>query len=123
MALFKKQPEPTPEQTPEALRKKVQALEKKLEETNTHLQELEERSRRSITKVGVVRFNPFQEIGGDQSFCIALLDEQNNGAVIMSYYGRELNRVYAKRIEHGTSNYELSKEEKEAINQAMDQIK
>lgn len=69
----------------------------------------------AITKIGITRFNPFKEMGGDQSFSIALLDEENSGAVITSYYGRELNRVYAKTIQKGVSKQELSQEEKEAI--------
>lgn len=83
------------------------------------LREFKQKSRRSIQKVGVVRFNPFKEIGGDQSFCIALLDEDNSGVVITSFYGREGNRVYAKPIERGQSKYQLSEEEKEAIARAM----
>lgn len=73
----------------------------------------------AITKIGITRFNPFKEIGGDQSFSIALLDEQNDGVIITSYYGRELNRVYAKSIQDGASEHELSEEEKGAIAKAI----
>jgi len=57
-------------------------------------------------------------LGGDQSFSIALLDKQNSGVVITSLYTRDGNRVYAKPIENGTSEYTLSKEEKEALSRA-----
>jgi len=107
MSLFKKQQKPT-DVTSKELIKRVQALEAKLENMQ-----------HAITKIGITRFNPFREIGGDQSFSIALLDEQHNGLVITSYYGRDLNRVYAKAIQNGTSEHELSKEEKEAIVQAI----
>ena len=73
----------------------------------------------SITKVGVVRFNPFKDTGGDQSFVIALLDSKNNGLVLSSLYAREGTRVYTKPIEKGTSSYHLSKEEEEAIQKAI----
>jgi len=107
MSLFKKKQIPT-EITAEELAGRVQALEEKFK-TMQH----------AITKIGIVRFNPFKEIGGDQSFSIALLDEQRNGVLITSYYGRELNRIYAKPIRGGVSEHELSAEEKEAVNQAM----
>lgn len=107
MSLFKKQTKPV-EVTPKDLLKRVQALEEKLSTLQY-----------AITRIAIVRFNPFKEIGGDQSFSIALLDEQHNGLVITSYYGRELNRVYAKSIENGVSKQELSREEKEAIAQAI----
>ena len=74
---------------------------------------------RSITKVGMVRFNPFGEVGGDQSFAIALLDDQNNGIVISSLYGRANSRFYGKPIANGCSSYSLSDEEEEAIKKAM----
>jgi len=72
----------------------------------------------SITRVGVVRFNPFKDTGGDQSFVIALLNSNNNGLVLSSLYTREGTRVYTKPIENGNSIYNLSDEEKEAIKKA-----
>lgn len=80
---------------------------------------LEEMAVSSIQKVGIVRYNPFKEVGGDQSFSIALLNSQNNGFVITSLYGRETSRVYGKPVENGTSKYSLSEEEKKAIEQAI----
>jgi hypothetical protein len=73
----------------------------------------------SITKVGVVRFNPFKDVGGDQSFAIALLDSNDDGIVISSLYTREGTRVYTKPIEMGKSTYNLSDEEQEAIKKAI----
>lgn len=68
-----------------------------------------------IQKVGVVRFNPFAEVGGNQSFAIALLDKHLNGVIILSLYAREGVRVYSKLLKEGKSEYRLSKEEEEAI--------
>lgn len=89
---------------------------KKLSQWNADLQKICDIS---ITKVGVVRFNPFKDTGGDQSFAIALLDSNNNGLVLSSLYTREGTRVYTKPIEAGKSSYNLSDEEKEAINKAI----
>ena len=79
---------------------------------------LEHAMPQTIRRTGLVRFNPFSDAGGDQSFSLALLDDRKNGVVISSLYGREINRVYAKPIENGSSTYQLSDEEKEAIARA-----
>jgi len=75
---------------------------------------------RSIHRVGVVRFNPFDEMGGNQSFAIALLNDSGDGVTISSLFGREGTRIYAKGIKNKESEYKLSDEEKEAINKAME---
>lgn len=80
--------------------------------------ELDKISQKSVQKIGIVRFNPFRDVGGDQSFSIALLDSKNNGFVITSHYYKEFNRVYAKPLNNGDSQYPLSKEEREAIDKA-----
>jgi hypothetical protein len=69
-------------------------------------------------KVGLVRFNPFDDGGGNFSFSLALLDAHQNGMVITSMHGRQQNRVYAKKISGGRSENQLTDEEQEAINQA-----
>ncbi len=89
---------------------------KKIFKWNEELQKLADIS---ITKVGVVRFNPFKDTGGDQSFAIALLDKNNNGLVISSLYSREGTRIYTKPIENGKSSYHTSKEEEQAITKAI----
>jgi hypothetical protein len=71
---------------------------------------------RSVHKVGVVRFNPFKDLGGDQSFSIALLDGQSSGVVISGLHTREGNRVYAKAVEKSKAvKHPLTEEEAEAI--------
>jgi hypothetical protein len=76
-------------------------------------------AKRSVHKVGVIRFNPFKDLGGDQSFSIALLDGQNNGVVFSSLHTREGNRVYAKPVELGKAvKHPLTEEEQEAIKKA-----
>jgi len=72
----------------------------------------------AIQKVGVVRFNPFADAGGNFSFCIALLNAKNSGIVITSMHGREQNRTYAKKILEGKSETRLTEEEQRAIQMA-----
>lgn len=74
----------------------------------------------NIQKVGLVRYNPFAETGGNQSFCLALLDGEDSGLVISSLHSRETTRIYAKPVKKGKSllGYQLSAEEEEAIKNA-----
>ena len=67
-------------------------------------------------KINLVRFNPFEELGGDQSFILCLLDNANSGVIITSLHNRDSTRVYAKSIRNGESdNMALSKEETKAL--------
>ena len=93
-------------------------LEKNFEKISEEIENLKKESKFSVQKIGIVRFNPFSEVGGDQSFSIALLDGNDNGVVITSLYAREENRVFGKPIKGGISEYSLSNEEKEAIEKA-----
>ena len=77
--------------------------------------QIRENIQKSIQKVGVVRFNPFGEVGGNQSFAIALLDNSLSGVIILSLYSRDGVKVYSKQITKGKSEYKLSKEEEEVI--------
>jgi len=93
-------------------------LENNLEKISQEIENLKKESKFSIQKVGIVRFNPFSKVGGDQSFSIALLDGNNSGIVITSLYTREGNRVYGKPINNGKSQYSLSQEEIKAVEAA-----
>jgi len=97
----------------------LRKLEGSVERLSFDVENLKKEIKFPIQKFGLIRFNPFSDIGGDQSFSIALLDGRGNGLVITSLYAREGNRVFAKPIEKGNSIYPLSKEEKEAIKKAM----
>jgi hypothetical protein len=98
-------------------------LEKKLENLSKELKELKKKNISNFQKLGIVRFNPFKEVGGDQSFSIAILDGNDSGIVITSLYTREGNRVFGKPVKEGRSEYLLSDEEKEAINKAKNYTK
>ncbi len=94
-------------------------LEEKIKEAFLKIKNLENISEKTIQKTSIVRFNPFNEMGGNQSFVIALLDDKNNGFVISSLFVKDGNRVYAKAIREGKSDYLLSKEEMDAIEKAI----
>lgn len=96
----------------------VELLERESKQLRGALEHLAANSVYSIQKVGVVRFNPFSDSGGDQSFVIALLDGQNNGVVVSSLFAQGRPMVYAKPIEDGKSRYQLSGEEKDALARA-----
>lgn len=93
----------------------VSEIRKLENEIKTHLVSVEKRLRQSIQHVRTVRFNPFSGQGGNQSFSVALLNEDKDGVVLSSLYTREKSAVYAKPVRNNTSDFELTKEEKEAI--------
>lgn len=107
----------------------VAVLERTVKETDyarkdidsllSRLSTLEDKNLENIQKVGLIRFNPFNDTGGEQSFIIALLDAKNSGVVLSGLYSRSGMRWYAKKVAKGQGEeYELSEEEKKAINTA-----
>ncbi len=79
-----------------------------------------EKSKSNIQRVGLTKFNPFNESGGDHSFSLALLDGEKNGIIITSLHTRERTRMYVKEIFGGKSKSELSSEELESLRQCLD---
>lgn len=90
-----------------------------IEELTKQIEEVKQDSAFHIQKVGLIRFNPFSEVGGDHSFSVALLDANNTGFVATSIHTRDRTRVYAKVIKKGKSEIELSKEESKALTEAQ----
>jgi hypothetical protein len=82
--------------------------------------DMEGRTRRSLQHIGLVRFNPFDDTGSDQSFAIAMLDDARDGVVISSLHGRSNTRVFAKPVTNGGSAHNLSDEETQAIRIAVE---
>ena len=80
---------------------------------------IEENDKRHIQKIGLVRFNPFSELGGDHSFCLAILDDRDTGVVITGLHTRDRTRIYMKDVNKGKSGFELSAEEEKAIANAQ----
>ncbi len=106
----------------ELLRETLRRLartEAKLEEFEPRLKIAEEISKISVQKVGFLRFNPFPDTGGDNSFVLALLDKDDNGVIVSSLYMREGMRIYAKKIERGRTQHPLSDEEQKILEQTI----
>ena len=68
-----------------------------------------------IQKIGLVRYNAFKDVGSDLSFAIAMLDRNDNGVILNGLYGSESSNIYAKPVKNGISKYQLSEEEKTAL--------
>lgn len=79
---------------------------------------LGENQRRCLQKVGVRRFDAFEDVGGEQSFAVVLLDAQRSGIALSSVYSRADVRVYAKAIHDGRPSHPLTQEEGQAMAQA-----
>ncbi|MCE5314115.1 MAG: DUF4446 family protein [Armatimonadota bacterium] len=90
-------------------------LQKRLNDLSSGQNMLEEAISKCLQKTSVVRFNAFEDVGGEQSFALSLLDNTNSGVVISSLYGRQDSRMYVKNIVNGEGERALSEEEQRAI--------
>lgn len=98
----------------------VKKIDAKHDKIMSYIENINSRVLNCVQKVGIVRYNPFDEVGGDLCFALALLDEKNNGVVLNSIYSREGCYTYAKPIIDGKSEkYKLASEEEEALKIAM----
>lgn len=108
------------------LKEVLEHILRKQSEAHTSLQKLENSvialardGELHVQRIGLVRFNPFADTGGAQSFTMAILDRNNSGVVMTSLYGRTGNRWYVKEVAFGKGKeVELSKEEESAIKNA-----
>lgn len=80
---------------------------------------IDDRINACVQKIGMVRYKAFEDVGSDLSFSVALLDETDSGVVITSIYGRNDSTTFAKQIDKGISKYDISDEEREAIEKAQ----
>jgi hypothetical protein len=95
--------------------KQTEAWQTQMETT---VAQIKETGRGAVQKVGLIRFNPFADSGGNLSFCLALLNDRLDGVVITSIHGRQQNRIYAKNIQGGKHDGGLTEEEMAAIDLA-----
>ena len=77
--------------------------------------------RRTLVRTAAIRFRAFDDMGGDLSYAVALLDANNDGIIFSSIFAREDSRSYVKPVKGGTSEYALSDEEKSVLKEAMGQ--
>jgi hypothetical protein len=97
---------------------RLDALIRQVEDVRTRLPLVEGQAASSLQRIGIVRFNPFADTGGQQSFVLALLDARKSGFLVTSLHSRQQTRVYMKQVTEGRSETQLSDEENEALRQA-----
>lgn len=103
----------------ERLLKEEADKNKTISELSSYISKIEKEGALHIQKIGVVRYNPFSETGGDHSFSLALLDGREEGFIITGLHTRERTRIYLKPISRGKSELTLSIEEKKAMEKAL----
>ncbi len=101
--------------------RQVRAATDRVGELDELVRKLERTSRGHIQYIGFLRFNPFRETGGDQSFALALADAHGNGVVVSSLHSRDVTRVYAKPLAAWETSYQLTDEERRVIEQAREE--
>ena len=98
---------------------KVYAMGRQVDLLDVRATTLEREGRKALQRVGIVRYNPFEDTGGNQSFVLALLDADGDGVVLTSLHTRQATRLYAKPVRAGKSDASLSAEEVEALGIAL----
>jgi len=99
--------------------KAITAIEARLDEIGAKQAEQAEAIARCVQKVGMVRFDAFDDVGGEQSFAVVFLDGNGSGVAMSSLYGRQDSRLYAKGISNGEGERALSDEEQAALGKAL----
>ena len=98
---------------------KVENVENNTKEILKYCEKLDEEIAICIKKVGMVRYNAFQDTGSDLSFALALLNDHNDGVILNGIYSREMSNIYAKKIKNSKCNNKLSEEETKALEIAI----
>lgn len=103
----------------EKLARDQQLNQSQVQQISEEIAKIKTANRQNLQKYALVRFNPFEDTGGDQSFVAAILDGQNNGLVISSLHSRGATRVYAKQVANGQpTSHKFSREEQEVVERA-----
>lgn len=100
--------------------KNIDDLYRNMKKVAEKITEVDKNSTQGVRKVNIERYNPFKDVGGDQSFSLAMLDGKNSGVVISSLHGRDGTRLYAKPINHLSSDHPLSTEEQKTLQHARE---
>ena len=94
-------------------------IKSSVEKNKRDIRNLYKNMESAFQKIGVVKYDAFNQMGGKLSFCLALLDENNNGFIMNSVHSTEGCYSYTKAVKLGESDIPLGKEEKEALDMAM----
>lgn len=98
---------------------KVEEVKAENVEIERYCQKLDTEAKENLKKIGLIRYNAYKDTGSNLSFALAILNENDTGIVLNGIYGRDTSNIYAKPVINGKSEYALSKEEEEAINQVV----
>ena len=109
----------TPEAALAALAERTDRLDRDLAAQAKRLELAEAQGKRSMQRVGVVRYNPFDDTGSNQSFVLAMLDARGDGFVLSSLHSRQQTRSFLKSVSGGKAESAISDEESEAIKLAL----
>ncbi len=99
--------------------KERQELRQKIEQLDERVVTLERKLQKSKRHVGLSRYDAFPDIGGNQSFTLAVYDDNGDGAILSSIVGRAEAKVYGKHLTNGKTGYTLTEEEQQAILDAV----
>jgi hypothetical protein len=102
-----------------ALQGRIDDLHRTVDELAGGLARVDRRVDGSVSKTSLVRYDAFQQKGGEQSATVALLDGERTGLVISAIQGRDYARIYMKELDRGRASVALSPEELEAVERAM----
>lgn len=91
---------------------------KQIEKLKEELARQDKEAENDIQNIGLIKFNPFKETGGDHSFALCMLDDHFDGFVLTCLHARDRTRLYIKDIKEGISKVELSTEEEKALKKA-----
>ena len=103
--------------------KTVEKLERAVKQNTRDIDTIYKRMKTHYQKVGIVKYDAFHEMGGELSFALTMLDENNNGWIFNAMHSREGCYTYIKEVVNGESYIELSSEEKECLEKAVYQEK
>ena len=101
--------------------KTVEKLERAVKQNTRDIDTIYKRMKTHYQKIGIVRYDAFQEMGGDLSFVLTMLDENNSGWILNAIHSREGCYTYIKEIIKGECDMELGREERESLKKAMKQ--
>lgn len=103
----------------ENFKKDLKNDQEKITKLEIRLDKEETNSQTYLQKIGLLRFNPYSDTGGQQSFVLSMLDKLGNGVVISSLFGRNQTRWFAKKVSNNKGeDLELSEEEKKVVEMA-----
>ncbi|MBQ2917571.1 MAG: DUF4446 family protein [Clostridia bacterium] len=109
------------EETLERYISRVEEATSENKEILQYCQRLDKEISLCVKKIGMVRYNAFKDTGSDLSFALAMLNDKNDGVLLNGIYSREMSNIYAKQVKEGKTSSQISEEEKQALEIALEQ--